>query len=106
MAFLVDAQDSAAGAPAQPPHPLAQFVERQRELVDACRGWARRMRHTKLPSGGVMSAAQNPASTVVCAGYFFAAKIWSARRWASSNAVLTSVLPVEAAVRSGPICLL
>jgi hypothetical protein len=27
-------------------------------------------------------------------GYFFAAKIWSARRWASSSAVLTSVLPV------------
>jgi alkylated DNA repair protein (DNA oxidative demethylase) len=38
-------------------------VEQQRELVDACRGWARRMRHTKLPSGGVMSVQ------TVCLGW-------------------------------------
>ncbi|MGW5028796.1 alpha-ketoglutarate-dependent dioxygenase AlkB, partial [Streptomyces albidoflavus] len=32
--------------------------ERQRELVEACRGWARGpvpMRRTELPGGGVMS---------------------------------------------------
>jgi alkylated DNA repair protein (DNA oxidative demethylase) len=38
-------------------------LEGQRELVDACRGWARRMRHTKLPSGGVMSVQ------TVCLGW-------------------------------------
>src|SRR3954447_25228698 len=38
-------------------------VERQRELVQACRGWARRMRHTKLPNGGVMSVQ------TVCLGW-------------------------------------
>jgi DNA oxidative demethylase len=38
-------------------------LEQQRELVDACRGWARRMRHTKLPSGGVMSVQ------TVCLGW-------------------------------------
>jgi alkylated DNA repair protein (DNA oxidative demethylase) len=38
-------------------------LERQRELVDACRGWARRMRHTQLPSGGVMSVQ------TVCLGW-------------------------------------
>jgi DNA oxidative demethylase len=35
----------------------------QRRLVDACRAWARRMRHTKLPSGGVMSVQ------TVCLGW-------------------------------------
>ena len=38
-------------------------LERQRELVEACRGWATRMRHTKLPSGGVMSVQ------TVCLGW-------------------------------------
>ena len=38
-------------------------LEQQRELVDACRGWAKRMRHTKLPSGGVMSVQ------TVCLGW-------------------------------------
>ena len=38
-------------------------LERQRELVEACRGWAPRMRHTKLPSGGVMSVQ------TVCLGW-------------------------------------
>ena len=41
-------------------------LEQQRELVDACRGWARGpapMRHTKLPSGGVMSVQ------TVCLGW-------------------------------------
>jgi alkylated DNA repair protein (DNA oxidative demethylase) len=38
-------------------------LERQRELVTACRGWATRMRHTKLPSGGVMSVQ------TVCLGW-------------------------------------
>lgn len=40
--------------------------ERQRELVDACRGWARGpvpIRHTVLPSGGVMSVQ------TVCVGW-------------------------------------
>ncbi|MET9799246.1 alpha-ketoglutarate-dependent dioxygenase AlkB [Streptomyces sp. NPDC006368] len=41
-------------------------VERQRELVEACRGWARGpvpMRHTALPGGGVMSVR------TVCVGW-------------------------------------
>src|SRR3954469_494833 len=38
-------------------------VERQRELVAACRGWARPMRHTQLPNGGVMSVQ------TVCLGW-------------------------------------
>ena len=38
-------------------------LERRRELVAACRGWATRMRHTKLPSGGVMSVQ------TVCLGW-------------------------------------
>ena len=38
-------------------------ADRQRRLVDACREWARRMRHTKLPSGGVMSVQ------TVCLGW-------------------------------------
>ncbi|EDY50924.1 alkylated DNA repair protein [Streptomyces clavuligerus] len=41
-------------------------VERQRRLVDACRGWARGpvpMRHTVLPGGGVMSVR------TVCLGW-------------------------------------
>src|SRR3954454_14907096 len=41
-------------------------LERQRELVAACREWARGpapMRHTKLPSGGVMSVQ------TVCLGW-------------------------------------
>lgn len=38
-------------------------LEQQRRLVEACRGWARRMRHTKLPSGGVMSVQ------TVCLGW-------------------------------------
>ena len=41
-------------------------LERQRRLVDACREWARGpapMRHTKLPSGGVMSVQ------TVCLGW-------------------------------------
>ncbi len=38
-------------------------LEQQRDLVDACRGWAKRMRHTKLPSGGVMSVQ------TVCLGW-------------------------------------
>jgi alkylated DNA repair protein (DNA oxidative demethylase) len=37
--------------------------EQQRSLVDACRGWATRMRHTKLPNGGVMSVQ------TVCLGW-------------------------------------
>ncbi len=36
---------------------------RQGRLVEACREWARRMRHTKLPSGGVMSVQ------TVCLGW-------------------------------------
>jgi alkylated DNA repair protein (DNA oxidative demethylase) len=43
--------------------PAYLTLERQRELVEACRGWARRMRHTKLPSGGVMSVQ------TVCLGW-------------------------------------
>ena len=38
-------------------------LDQQRRLVEACRGWARRMRHTKLPSGGVMSVQ------TVCLGW-------------------------------------
>ncbi len=41
-------------------------LEKQRRLVDACREWARGpapMRHTKLPSGGVMSVQ------TVCLGW-------------------------------------
>ncbi|MET7713561.1 alpha-ketoglutarate-dependent dioxygenase AlkB [Streptomyces sp. NPDC005407] len=41
-------------------------VERQRELVEACRGWARGpvpIRHTVLPGGGVMSVQ------TVCVGW-------------------------------------
>jgi alkylated DNA repair protein (DNA oxidative demethylase) len=38
-------------------------LDRQRDLVQACRGWATRMRHTKLPSGGVMSVQ------TVCLGW-------------------------------------
>ncbi|MEU8832205.1 alpha-ketoglutarate-dependent dioxygenase AlkB [Streptomyces sp900116325] len=41
-------------------------VERQRELVEACRGWARGpvpLRHTVLPGGGVMSVQS------VCVGW-------------------------------------
>ena len=41
-------------------------LEQQRELVEACRDWARGpapMRHTKLPSGGVMSVQ------TVCLGW-------------------------------------
>ncbi|MET7308167.1 MULTISPECIES: alpha-ketoglutarate-dependent dioxygenase AlkB family protein [unclassified Streptomyces] len=41
-------------------------VERQRELVEACRGWARGpvpLRHTMLPGGGVMSVQS------VCVGW-------------------------------------
>jgi DNA oxidative demethylase len=41
-------------------------LERQRELVEACREWARGpapMRHTKLPSGGAMSVQ------TVCLGW-------------------------------------
>ncbi|MFF3288296.1 alpha-ketoglutarate-dependent dioxygenase AlkB family protein [Streptomyces sp. NPDC003023] len=41
-------------------------VERRRELVDACRGWARGpvpIRHTALPGGGVMSVQ------TVCVGW-------------------------------------
>ena len=38
-------------------------LERQRQLVQACRVWARAMRHTKLPSGGVMSVQ------TVCLGW-------------------------------------
>ena len=38
-------------------------LDQQRRLVAACRGWAGRMRHTKLPSGGVMSVQ------TVCLGW-------------------------------------
>jgi alkylated DNA repair protein (DNA oxidative demethylase) len=38
-------------------------LEQQQRLVTACRGWATRMRHTKLPSGGVMSVQ------TVCLGW-------------------------------------
>jgi DNA oxidative demethylase len=38
-------------------------LRRQRELVETCRGWAPRMRHTKLPGGGVMSVR------TVCLGW-------------------------------------
>jgi alkylated DNA repair protein (DNA oxidative demethylase) len=38
-------------------------VAQQRRLVESCRGWAQRMRHTKLPSGGVMSVQ------TVCLGW-------------------------------------
>jgi alkylated DNA repair protein (DNA oxidative demethylase) len=38
-------------------------LEQQERLVAACRGWAGRMRHTKLPSGGVMSVQ------TVCLGW-------------------------------------
>jgi alkylated DNA repair protein (DNA oxidative demethylase) len=38
-------------------------AEQQRRLVEACRGWATRMRHTKLPNGGVMSVQ------TVCLGW-------------------------------------
>jgi len=41
-------------------------LEQQRDLVDACRGWARGpapMRHTRLPNGGVMSVQ------TVCLGW-------------------------------------
>jgi alkylated DNA repair protein (DNA oxidative demethylase) len=37
--------------------------DQQRTLVTACRKWATRMRHTKLPSGGVMSVQ------TVCLGW-------------------------------------
>src|SRR4051812_20118450 len=35
----------------------------QEQLVEACRGWARPMRHTQLPNGGVMSVQ------TVCLGW-------------------------------------
>src|SRR4051794_2322004 len=40
-------------------------LERQRELVHACRGGATRMRHTKLPGGGVMAVQR------LCLGWYW-----------------------------------